>query len=169
MQKRFSVEKFLSHSAKKIRRGTLLHFKKLLVSKTLWIRGGGGYHAFPPKIQIFQICCFTVPKNFVGEHFCVSENFVWKNFMDKRGEGGSIVSENFWYGKILWIRGGREGVSRFSVETFLPYSTGEFRRRFLLCFRKFLAWKNFMDKRGEGGSITIFRRNFFASQYWRIS
>ena len=149
MQKRFSVEKFLSHSAKKIRRGTLLHFKKLLVSKTLWIRGGGGYHAFPPKIQIFQICCFTVPKNFVGEHFC--------------------VSENFWYGKILWIRGGREGVSRFSVETFLPYSTGEFRRRFLLCFRKFLAWKNFMDKRGEGGSITIFRRNFFASQYWRIS
>ena len=44
-------------------------------------RGGGGYQDFPSKIF-----CLTVPKIFVGEPFC--------------------VSQNFWYRKNLWIRGG---------------------------------------------------------------
>ena len=53
-----------------------------------------GYHNFPLKNF-----CLTVPKNFVGEPFC--------------------VSQNFWYRKTLWIREGRrEGVSRFSVKNF---------------------------------------------------
>ena len=47
----------------------------------LRIREGGGHHDFPSKI-----CCLSVPKKFVEEPFC--------------------VSENFWYRKILWIRGG---------------------------------------------------------------
>ena len=38
------------------------------------------------------MCCLTVPKNFVGEPFC--------------------VSQNFWYRKNLWIRGGRGGGGR---------------------------------------------------------
>ena len=44
--------------------------------------------------------CLTVPKNFVDEPFC--------------------VSENLWYRKMLGIRGGRgrEGVSRFSIDFF---------------------------------------------------
>ena len=42
--------------------------------------GGRECHSFPSKI-----CCLTVPKNFVGEPFC--------------------VSENSWYRKDLWIRG----------------------------------------------------------------
>ena len=34
-----------------------------------------GYHDFPLKIF-----CLTVPKNFVGELFCVSENFCYRKF-----------------------------------------------------------------------------------------
>ena len=56
-----------------------------------------GYHDFPLKNF-----CLTVPKNFVEEPFCVSENFCYR--------------------KILWIRGGggREEVSKI------------FRRKFFL-------------------------------------
>ena len=41
-----------------------------------------GYHDFPSKIF-----CLTVPKNFEGEPFLVSENFWYRNklFMHKRG------------------------------------------------------------------------------------
>ena len=42
-----------------------------------------GYHDFP--LKDFRL---TVPKNFVEEHFCVSENFLSKNVRDKRGGGG---------------------------------------------------------------------------------
>ena len=38
----------------------------------------------------------------------------------------------------------------------------------MLCFRKFLVAKNCMDKKGGGGSIKIFRRKFFVSQYRNI-
>ena len=74
----FSVEIFLSHSAKKIRRGILLYFEKILVSKMFM------HHDFPSKM--FSL---TVPTNFAGEPFC--------------------VSENFWYRKLLWIRGVEDG------------------------------------------------------------
>ena len=49
---RFSVENLLSHSTEKLRRGTILCFTKLLVSKNLMDkRGGGGreYHDFLSK------------------------------------------------------------------------------------------------------------------------
>ena len=49
------------------------------------------YHDFPLKNY-----CLTVPKNFVDEPFC--------------------VSQNFWYRKTLWMRGGGEGVLRPSVK-----------------------------------------------------
>ena len=79
--------------------------------KILWIGGGGReYHDFLSKI-----CCLTVPKNFVGESFGVSGNFlVSKHFTDKRGVE-------------------REGVSRFSDENFLSHSAEKFRRGTLLC------------------------------------
>ena len=39
-----------------------------------------------------KVCCVTVPKNFVGQRFCVFTNFVVsKNLMDKMGEGRSIT------------------------------------------------------------------------------
>ena len=42
--------------------------------------GGGGYHDFPS-----ENFCLTVPKNFIGEPFC--------------------VAENSWFRKIIWLRG----------------------------------------------------------------
>ena len=64
----FPVENFLSHSAEKIRRGTLLCFTVFLVSKTfLEKRGLGEYQEFPSKCF-----CLTLPKNFVGEPNSVS-------------------------------------------------------------------------------------------------
>ena len=48
----FSVENLLSHSTEKLRRGTILCFTKLLVSKNLMDkRGGAGreYHDFLSK------------------------------------------------------------------------------------------------------------------------
>ena len=34
-------------------------------------------------------CCLTVPKNLVGETFCVSQSFWYReNLMDKKGLGG---------------------------------------------------------------------------------
>ena len=66
-------------------------------------------------------------------------------------------------------------VSRFSVGKFLSHSAKNFRlgklcrgKPCVLCFRKFLVAKKFMDERG-GGSIKIFRQNFFVSQCRKIS
>ena len=39
--------------------------------------GGGEYHDF--SLKIF---CLTVPKNFVGEPFGVSESFGYRNFSE---------------------------------------------------------------------------------------
>ena len=41
----------------------------------------------------------------------------------------------------------RVGVSRFSVNNFLSDITEKFRKGTLLCFRKILVSKNFMEKR----------------------
>ena len=93
-----------------------------------------GYHVFPLKIV-----CLSVPKNVVGEHFGVSENFWYRKRLRLREIEGEhddfpsnifcftipkpfvgepvCASEKFWHGKTLGIRGGegREGVSRFSL------------------------------------------------------
>ena len=66
----FPFENFLSHSAEKFRRGTLLCFRKFLVPKNVRDKRGGGYHDF-----LSQLFCLIEPKNFVGEPFCASENF----------------------------------------------------------------------------------------------
>ena len=72
---RFLVEKFFSHRTETFRRGTLLCFKKFLLSKNSMDKGGGReYHDFSSKI-----CCHTVPKNFPGELFPVSEKFWYRN------------------------------------------------------------------------------------------
>ena len=145
---RCSVEKLFSHSTETFCGGTLLCFKKTLVSKILthcrgasrWCRKDSGershvsesfgygtfflhkngialssFEAFfvsqcqqiwkNPSIsqkssgiesffakqgeQLFSVdfFCLTVPKNFVGEAFCVSENFCYRKF-SCMGEGG---------------------------------------------------------------------------------
>ena len=80
-----------------------------------------GYHDF----QLINFC-LTVPKNFVEEPFC--------------------VSENYWYRKMLGIKGGGR-LSRFSVRIVLSHSTKKHRRGTLRCFKKFLVSKNFMLQR----------------------
>ena len=99
-----------------------------------------GYHDFS-----FKIFCLTVPKNFVGEHFG--------------------VSENFGYRKILCIR---EGGIRFLRRIFLSHSADKIRRRTLLCFERILVWITFKILWIRGG-ITILRRQVFVSLYQNIS
>ncbi len=78
---RFSVENFLSHSAEKIRRGTLLCFREFLVSKTfLEKRGLGEYQEFPSKCF-----CLTLPKKFVGEPISVPLVLAIDNFCGSEG------------------------------------------------------------------------------------
>ena len=75
----------------------------------------------------------------------------YRNFLSHRTETKSFVKEpfcfpeNFWYRKKIWIRG---GISRFSVEIFVSHSAEKFRKGILLCLRKFLVSKNFMDEKG---------------------
>ena len=65
---RFSVEKFLSHTAENFRRGDSFSVSLIWGIGRFWIRGGGG------SIKIFRgnFFCLIVPKNFVGESLSVS-------------------------------------------------------------------------------------------------
>ena len=45
----------------------------------------------------------------------------------------------------------KRGITRFSFKTLLSDSHDKFRRRTLLCFRKFLLSKKIMDMMGAGG------------------
>ena len=101
------------------RRGTLLRFRRILVSENFMDKRAGGreYYNFPLKLfcltvhfveehfcvsesfryrkilwirveyhdSLSKICCFTVPKNFVGESFIFSEIWGAKKFMHKKG------------------------------------------------------------------------------------
>ena len=67
-----------------------------------------------------------------------------------------------------------KGISQFSMENLLSHSTEKLRKGTLLCFRKILVSKNFLDKKGgekgeEERSITIFYRKFFVSQCRKFS
>ena len=67
---RFCVEFFLSHSAEKFRRGTLLIcFRKSPVAKKFMDKRGGGEEESWFSLENF---CLAVPKNFVGESFSAS-------------------------------------------------------------------------------------------------
>ena len=81
MVSRFSVEKFLSYSAEKLRRGTLLCLRKFLVPKNVRDKKGGGYHDFPSKLF-----CLAVPNHFAEEPLCVSERFGNRKIFSPRGE-----------------------------------------------------------------------------------
>ena len=122
--------KFLSHRVQKFRRGTRLCFRKIRVWEIFMDKRRGGCIT-----NFCQCFCLTVPKKFVGQPFCVSENFVYR--------------------KILWIR--EEGcVSRFLSKS-VSDSTKKNRRATLLCFRKNRISQNRMHKNGTSlVSIEIF-------------
>ena len=72
---RFCQNFFYLTGPKKLCQGTILCFRKILIGKNiLWIREGG-YHDFPS-----ESFCLTVPKNFIGEHFGVSEKLFCRKF-----------------------------------------------------------------------------------------
>ena len=99
-----------------------------------------GYQDFPPKI--FSL---TVPKCFIGEHFGVSEKFLYQKFSCIGGGGGITVFQNFLSHMTQ--------TKSFVQEPF--------------CFPEtFWYREKFMDKRGH---ITIFSRNFFVSQCRKLS
>ena len=112
-----SAEKMLSHNTERFRRGTLLSFKKFLVSKNFMDKR---YHDY-----VRNFLSQSAKKINKGTLQCSRKFRVSKNFMDKKG-GGSItisskmfcltvpknfvgepssVSEKVWYRKILWIKG----------------------------------------------------------------
>ena len=129
-----------------------------------------GYHDFS-----FKIFCLTVPKNFVGEHFGVSENFGYQKILCIRERGGYHVSlwktlchstEEFRWGTLQCFRKFRvsqnfmhkKGISLKSVEQFLSHSADKIRRRTLLCFERILVSKFYKQRRGEASRIC--QKNF---------
>ena len=79
---RYSFKHFLSHSTEKHRRGTFLCFTKFLVSEKFMDKRGrtGGVARY--SVSFF---CLTVPKNFVGEHFCFLQIFCYRKTSWLRG------------------------------------------------------------------------------------
>ena len=136
----FFVENFLSHSAEKLCRGTLLccvsESSQLRIS--LWIRRGGSIKIFPRNFFVSR-CRKTLQGN--PSVLCFRKFLVAKKFMDNR-EGE---------------------VSRFSFGNFLSHGAEKLCRGTLLCcvsesFQlRIILWI-------RRGSIKIFRRNFFVSR-----
>ena len=134
---KFSVEKFLSHSAEKFRWGTLLCgvSENFWRRKKLWKRWGRGeFRYFPSKTF-----CLKRPKSFARETF---------------------ICLYFWVSKMFMLQ---RVLSRFSVEMFLSHSTESFRRGTLLCcVSNFQMAKKFMDKKCGGGLSKFSVENFLS-------
>ena len=147
---RVSVEKFLSHNAENICRGTLLCCvsEKFRQRRRLWIRDG--------TIRILRRIFFvSVPKNTVGDPFSLSiisgikkywmrgwcggmSRFSVENFLSHSAE--KRLGEPFSHSSVLgiekvWISGGggRKGVSQVSVESFLSHNAEIFSGGTLQC------------------------------------
>ena len=101
----------------------------LVFKEFLQINSTADFCTLCKRVSLFSVekFCLTVPKNFVEEPVCVSENFGYRKTLPKRG------------------------ISRFCIENLLSHSTEKLRRGTLLCFTKFLVSRNFLDKRGEEG------------------
>ena len=90
---RFSVEKYLSHSAENFRGWReSLSVSFILGIDKVWTRGGGRqYQDFPSKFF-----CLTVPEEFLREHFRVSFISGMGNFLLQRVMSRfSILCRNF--------------------------------------------------------------------------
>ena len=81
---------FLSHRTETFRRGTLLCFRKCLVSKNVSDQRGAGYHNFPSKLF-----CLTVPVHFVEESFCASESCRYRKNLPIRQGSSTIFFDSF--------------------------------------------------------------------------
>ena len=132
------VEHFCTSQCQKNSLGNTSVFQKVFwYRKNFMDRRGWGITIF---CQFFSL---TLPKNFVGEPFCVS------------GE--------FWYRNFSWLGGGGGGGgAQVLVTKKLSHKTKNFRMGSFLCFRSFLIWRKFMYKRWEGG-VSRFSAGIFLS------
>ena len=166
-ESRFSVELFMSQSARKIRRES---FTVALISGTEknWRRRGGEYQDSPsknfrltvPKISVgnpLLLHYFQVPKKFLDKGAASFKIFRRKFFVSQCrniSQGNSLLFTNIGNRKLLCLRG--------LYHNFLSISFVSQCRKYwqmnpsVLCFRKLPVAKKFMDKRG-GGNIKIFR------------
>ena len=138
---RFSIDFFLSHSAEKFCRGTLLCCvsENIREPRSLRIKGEG-------------VSRFSVEK-FLSHS---AEKF-------RRGAFLCCVSENIREPRSLWIRG--EGVSRFSVKQLSSHSAEKFCRGTLQCVTILAYRKKFCFRRLCHDFLSI----FFVSQCRKIS
>ena len=122
-----------------------------------------GYHEFP--LKNFRL---TVPKKFVEEPVCVSENFGYRKTSCRRGEYHNFLkkiscltvpknfvvepffSQSFWCQRKLCGRaGGGGGITIFRWKVFVPlYKTNSLKKT--LVFQKSFLSKTFMHRRGAG-------------------
>ena len=112
--------------------------------------------------------CLTVPKNFVGEHFGVSEISGSEKFYasERRGGGGiKFLGRKLFVTQYQKISLGNTSVSQKisssqnfmhkkrislnSVEKSLSHSADKIRRRTLLCFDRIQVSKSFKQRRGK--------------------
>ena len=143
--------------------------------KILWIRK----REEVSKFSVEYFLSYSA-ENFIEEPFCVSQNFWYRKrvmswfsvefFLSRsteklrRGTLLCCVSENFRQRKSLWIKGGgREGISRFSVKNFCLTVPKNFVEE-TFCVSKNFWYRKMLGIR-EGAGITIFRQNYFVSQY----
>ena len=155
------VKIVLSHSTKKLRRGTLRCFRKFLVSKNFMLQ------RVIARFSVEMFLSHSAEKNFVEEHFCgVFQKFpVAKKFMYKReGKyqdfpskffcltvpkyivGEPLCFTNFGYRKILCFRGlCHDFLSKFFC---LKVTKRNFVEELFCCvFQKFPAAKKIMYKK----------------------
>ena len=125
-----------------------------------------------------------MPIKFVGELFCVSEEFWYRKFSSKGGGSFTVFSKLFLSHRTEKTSPGNHsvfqkvpdrekyfmdkgaGLPRFSVKIFMSHSAENFREGILLSLRRFLVSKSFMD---EKGGITFFRHKLLVSQCRKIS
>ena len=117
-----SIENLLSHSSEKIRRGTLLCFRKFRVSKNIRDKRGEEYQDFPSiflshssekfrRGTLLSFRKFRVSKNIRDVRGGGVSRFSVKNFFVSQYRNISFleepfyVSESFGYRKILCLRG----------------------------------------------------------------
>ena len=155
--------------------------------KNLWMRGGGKEEEKSITIFCRKIFVSKCRKTSQGNPsvLCFRKLPVAKNFMDKKGAVSRFSFENFLsHSAENFRRGTLQGVTDFGYRKILclgalchnfssNFFVSQYRKTLhgnpsVLCFRKFLVAKKFMDKR-ERGIIKTFLRIFFVSESRKLS
>ena len=168
-----SAENFCLTVPKTFLRGTLLCFRKLLVSKKFALRDGRVSRfsvelALSHSTETFQWGTLSCFRNFLVSNFLVNkavlqiflENFclyLLKTIAWDPSDFQKVSSIGFFAYE-------ERGVSGISNEIFLSQSTDKLCWGNLLCFKKLPLSKTFLVKDGT----TVFCWNFFISQYQKV-